>query len=357
MVIKHLVFSGGGQYGLSVYSAIEYLKYKEYIKYENIESIYATSVGTVNAILFCLNIDKDIMCKYLIHRHWSADFVLNSDSFTNILLKKGLYEMNCFDNFFKPLFAIKDIDMNITMIDFYSKFNIYLEFNAICVNNFEIIKLNHNTYPDLPILKAVKMSCSIPFIFTPVVYNKKYFVDGGILINYPLEDCINNNKCDESEIFGIFLLLNKKDEDDNKKDEDDNKKDDDANKKDEDDNKKDEDDNKKDEDDNKKDDDDNKKDDDDNKNDDDDNKKDDDEDEIIDDNMNILGYVQFFFSKIFNLIDTSQKQIKIKNELNIVSTPMNLETIKQFISNKELREQLINNGEEHAKIFLDNNEM
>jgi len=315
MVIKHLVFSGGGQYGLSVYSAIEYLKYKEYLKYENIESIYATSVGTVNAILFCLNIDKDIMCKYLIHRHWSADFVLNSDSFTNILLKKGLYEMNCFDNFFKPLFAIKDIDMNITMIDFYSKFNIYLEFNAICVNNFEIIKLNHNTYPDLPILKAVKMSCSIPFIFTPVVYNKKYFVDGGILINYPLEDCINNNKCDESEIFGIFLLLNKKDEDDNKKDEDDNKKDDD------------------------------------------DNKKDDDEDEIIDDNMNILGYVQFFFSKIFNLIDTSQKQIKIKNELNIVSNPMNLETIKQFISNKELREQLINNGEEHAKILLDNNEM
>ena len=57
MVIRHLVFSGGGQYGLSGYSAIEYLKHKEYIKTENIESIYATSVGTVIALIFCLNID------------------------------------------------------------------------------------------------------------------------------------------------------------------------------------------------------------------------------------------------------------------------------------------------------------
>ena len=33
---------------------------------------------------------------------------------------------------------------------------------------------------------------------------------------------------------------------------------------------------------------------------------------------------------------------------------MNLETIKQFISNKELREQLINNGEKKAKLFFEN---
>ena len=141
MVIKHLVFSGGGQYGVSGYSAIEYLKQKEYVKYENIESIYATSCGTVNALLFCLNIDKDIMYKYLINRHWSNDFLLNSNSFTNIIFKKGLYEMNCFDNFFKPLFAIKDIDMNITMKEFYEKFNIFLEFNTICVTKFTSIKL------------------------------------------------------------------------------------------------------------------------------------------------------------------------------------------------------------------------
>ena len=70
--------------------------------------------------------------------------------------------------------------------------------------------------------------------------------------------------------------------------------------------------------------------------------------------MSILGYVQFFFSKIFDLIDTSKKQIKIKNELYISTKCMNLETIKQFISNKELREQLINNGEKQAKLFFEN---
>ena len=343
MVIKHLVFSGGGQYGLSVYSAIEYLKHKEYLKSENIESIYATSVGTVNAVLFCLNIDKDIMYKYMIHRHWSTDFFLNSDSFTNIILKKGLYEMTCFDNFFKPLFAIKDIDMNITMKDFHSKFNIFLEFNTICVNKFENVKLNHISYPDLPILKAVKMSCSIPFIFTPIIHEQKYFVDGGILINYPLVDCIKNNKCDESEVCGIRVILSKKYKGEGsgtKEEQDDGSEGEDGGTNGEDDGTKGEDDGTKEEQEEQEDEQDD---------------EDSDDEDVLNDNITILGYIQFFFSKIFNLIDTSKKQIKIKNELNIVSHSMNLETIKQFISNKELREQLINNGEEYAKIFVENN--
>lgn len=315
MVIKHLVFSGGAHYGVTGYSAIEYIKEVGYINYDNIESIYATSAGSVNAVLFCLNIDKNQMYDYIINRHWSKDFLLNSESFTNIIFKKGLYEMNCFDNFFKPLFAIKDIDIDITMKDFYDKFKIFMEFNTICINSFENIIINHITYPDLPVIKAVKMSSSIPLIFTPVYFENKFYVDGGVLMNYPLNSCINNKKCDLNEILGIRVNfdINKKNEvdvincDESISNEDNETLNDNPEK-----------------------------------------------DELTD-KSSIISYLQHLLLKIIRLLDTSCSQTNINNELIIYSDGLSLENIKNFVTNITLREQLLTSGEIYAKQYIENN--
>ena len=313
MVIKHLVFSGGAQYGVTSYSAIEHIKEAGYIKYDNIESIYATSAGTVNAVLFCLNIEKTLMYDYIINRHWSKDFLLNPDSFTNLIFKKGLYEMNCFDNFFKPLFAIKDIDIDITMKDFYDKFKIFMEFNTICINSFEIKKINHITYPDIPVIQAVKMSSSIPLIFTPVYFDNNYYIDGGVLINYPLNSCINNKKCDLNEILGIRVNfdINKKNEmdvmncsvsipnDDNEYLTNNSEK------------------------------------------------------EELNDKSNIITYLQHLLLNIIRMLDTSHIQTNICNELIIYSNGLSLENIKNFVTNINIRKQLLSAGEIYAKQYIE----
>ena len=51
MPIKHLVIAGGGPIGIQFLGALEYLNEQDFWKLEDIESIYATSVGTMMAAM------------------------------------------------------------------------------------------------------------------------------------------------------------------------------------------------------------------------------------------------------------------------------------------------------------------
>ena len=54
MTIKHLVIAGGGPIGFQFLGALEHLNEKGFWKLEDIESIYATSIGTFLAVFICL---------------------------------------------------------------------------------------------------------------------------------------------------------------------------------------------------------------------------------------------------------------------------------------------------------------
>ena len=68
MPIKHLVLSGGGPIGISFLGALEYLSNEKYINIDEIETIYATSIGTVMSTILCLNYDWPTINKYIIER-------------------------------------------------------------------------------------------------------------------------------------------------------------------------------------------------------------------------------------------------------------------------------------------------
>ena len=70
MTIKHLVLSGGGIVGFVEYGILKELTQKKIIKYENVETIYCTSVGSIVALIYLLNLDSNIVDNYLIKRPW-----------------------------------------------------------------------------------------------------------------------------------------------------------------------------------------------------------------------------------------------------------------------------------------------
>lgn len=41
--------------------------------------------------------------------------------------------------------------------------------------------LTHATHPDMSVVTALRMSVSVPFVFTPVVWNNQLYVDGGLI--------------------------------------------------------------------------------------------------------------------------------------------------------------------------------
>jgi predicted acylesterase/phospholipase RssA len=58
------------------------------------------------------------------------------------------------------------------------------------------------TYPELPLTKAIRMSSNFPFIFEQCEVDGKYYVDGGITDNFPM----NFAQTESAKCLGIYNI-------------------------------------------------------------------------------------------------------------------------------------------------------
>tara|TARA_B110000977_G_C11086554_1_gene494916 strand:+ start:4846 stop:5889 length:1044 start_codon:yes stop_codon:yes gene_type:complete len=204
MPIKHLIFSGGGPVGLITHGAIKELLNHKFINYEDIKSIYSTSIGSINGFFFLLNLNNEWIDDFIVKRPWENLLNFSSSDYFNLFFTKGLCDDNFFINCFKPLFLAGDIDINITLKEFYEINKIDWHIFTSNINKFTKVDLSHKTHPDLTIIEAITMSCAIPIIIEPPFYNNEYYIDGGIFCNCPTYECMISEKCNSNEIISFI---------------------------------------------------------------------------------------------------------------------------------------------------------
>lgn len=202
MTIKNLVISGGGPFGFTALGTLQHLEQNGFWKIEDIETIYATSVGAIISILLCLKFEWSTINDYIIKRPWQDVFKINVYQIIELYNKKGLFGKNALIIFYKPFFDSKDISLDITMLEFFNLTGIELHFFTLELNGFEIINVSYLNYPDLSILTAIQMTSSIPILIEPVFIDDKCYIDGGIICNYPISYCIEHVK-NTDEILGL----------------------------------------------------------------------------------------------------------------------------------------------------------
>jgi len=204
--IKHLVISGGHVWGLYAMGAIREAINQKFIDLSNIESFYCTSIGAIIAVILSLDMDMDILYKYLIERPWFDYFKQRLYSPVDVFHVKGVYGKNILYDFFTPLFRSKDLDLDITLLEFYkiTEKDIHIfttEFNA-----FISVDLSYKTHPDWKLMDAVYCSIGVPFLLAPTVIGDKCYFDGGLTNNYPIEPCIADHPgIDTDSILSILL--------------------------------------------------------------------------------------------------------------------------------------------------------
>jgi NTE family protein len=208
MTIKHLVIPGGGPMGIQAIGALQHLEKSGFWNINDIKTIYATSAGAIISLLLALKFDWESINDYIILRPWHEAFGVNISQIFEAYSKKGIFDNSVMKIFYKPFFETKDLSLDMTMLEFYEYSGIELHFFSLELNSFEIVDINYKTFPDIPVLQSVHMSCAIPMVISPVCFDGKCFVDGGILNNYPIKYCIENEKNME-EIFGIQNVYEK----------------------------------------------------------------------------------------------------------------------------------------------------
>ena len=209
MTIKHIVISGGGPTGLMSYGAAKYLNQNLFWELKNIISIHGTSIGSLIAVLISLNMSWEDLDDYLIKRPWEKTFEISPDDFLNVFYTKGIVNNKIINIIVEYLLKVNEIDKSITMSEFYKINSIELNFYTVEINRFEKITINHNTYPDLKLIDGIKMSCAFPLLFQPIIIDENCYLDGGLMCNYPINECMESQKCEEKEVLGFRNMTNK----------------------------------------------------------------------------------------------------------------------------------------------------
>lgn len=206
-IIKHLVLSGGGPSGLTALSILKKTLEQGFWSLENIKSIHATSVGTIVGILFLVKYSLDDTIEYLVKRPWNQLFKCDINQCINAYEKCGAFEYCDFIKGYEPVFAAMDLELDITLKEFYDMTQVELYCYSTEMNSFELECFSYKTHPNMKLLEASYASSCLPVVFQPLIVEDKAYIDGGIFLNYPIKECLRRMEANPDEVFGIFKSL------------------------------------------------------------------------------------------------------------------------------------------------------
>lgn len=195
-----LVLSGGSFKGLSYIGVIKALEKLDIRKYLNI--FVGTSIGSIFAFLLSLNSYIEEIEDFVNTLDFNKIFKFN---LKNLYCQYGL---NNGDNIIKILedFIIKkNFKTSLTFKELKDATN-----NTLIINSSNITKRQNEVFdyintPDIEIIKAIRMSISIPLVFTPIEYNNCLYVDGGIINSFMYNYVIKKLNIKENKIIGVLL--------------------------------------------------------------------------------------------------------------------------------------------------------
>ncbi|AYV84659.1 MAG: patatin-like phospholipase [Hyperionvirus sp.] len=119
----------------------------------------------------------------------------------NLLKLFGLDDGTGMQIIVEKMFSAKKISTSITFQQLFEITKKTLIITASCINDKKAYYYSHTTFPDAPVLLAIRMSMSVPLYFAPVKYKNKIFIDGGCIDNYPMqlfEHSLN-------EVIGLYI--------------------------------------------------------------------------------------------------------------------------------------------------------
>lgn len=224
---RNLVMEGGGIKGIAYGGALAELESRGVL--QSITRVAGTSAGAIQAALFALGYNAEEITE-IIHNTPIESF--NDDGFfirgTRRLLKKfGWYKGDAFHLKMLELIAQRTGNPNLTFAELHSLANTYpfrdLYVTGANLSQQRIEIFSHETFPNMRIADAVRISMSIPLFYEAIWLDDQgrvweegcsscqLFVDGGLLMNYPVEvfdrpEYIRNQYGKSDKIFNVETI-------------------------------------------------------------------------------------------------------------------------------------------------------
>jgi len=166
--------------------------------------VYGTSVGALLGLFVVLRYDFSIIADFFIKRPWHKVISFEFEDVVQMIQNNGYMDTFFIEDIMTRLITAMDLSEDITLQELYDLTHIHFFIYSTKVNTFEPIVFCHDSYPSLSVKTAVMMSCALPPIFKPILYNGEYYMDGGIFCNYAINHCLERYP-NKEETLGLHV--------------------------------------------------------------------------------------------------------------------------------------------------------
>ena len=177
-----LCLSGGGTGGFNLLGAIEYLSTQ--IDLDQIDTFIGTSSGSMICYFLALGmkpseIQAEITASKILERMKCLNIMscIQGEGATSFLPLQDAMEK----------ITVRKTGQLMTLEGLKKRLGKTLRCVTYNMNTRTMEILSPETNPDLPCITALRMSASLPFIFSPYEYNEGSYLDGGLANNFPID--------------------------------------------------------------------------------------------------------------------------------------------------------------------------
>ena len=195
--IDTLCFSTGGINSFAFCGALDYIINNDIINIKQIHTFVGSSGGAIIAYLLSIKYTINEIIYFITNN----ELKLKNFKFTNLFYNYGLDDGEKILSVLKFLLNNKINKNDITFIELYNLTNNNLIINGTKINNnkTEEILFNKNLTPNMSVITALRISISVPIIYTPIYHDNNYYIDGGISNKFPY------NHCDSNKTLGFYV--------------------------------------------------------------------------------------------------------------------------------------------------------
>jgi predicted acylesterase/phospholipase RssA len=172
MMPTEIVIGSGGSRGIIALGAAFHLQKHGY--FENATTYSGTSVGAVIAVGLALGIDPRRMLRVASTSPIEPDIAPKNFGVDS---GKGLVA------WLRRMLRLRG---KMTLRDLHEKTGKTVRICVCNVTDRRVEYWTHETRPEMSVLKALRISCSIPLIFSAVMHDTKMFVDGAVVDPLPV---------------------------------------------------------------------------------------------------------------------------------------------------------------------------
>ena len=199
-----LVISGGAAKLLAALGCVKYFEENDLLF--NVRNFVGTSAGSAICFFLVLGYSSQEILNFMKSALENNELsnILDTPDIFAITKTLGVSEGKGLTKLFQKILHDKTHNIDITFLDLAKKFGKNL---VVCVSNITTEKeeyMSVDTTPDASVIDALRMSCSIPLLFTPVKWNGCVYVDGGLYNNFPLTYFLHKGQT-FADIIGINI--------------------------------------------------------------------------------------------------------------------------------------------------------